>query len=241
MNTANMAEIIEKRRIVGKECATMSAKEKTMDIVMLAAGTSSRMGRTNKMLLPYNGMSMVCHCCLEALKFLQDYSDKNDEECTLIVVTGYKSSSVEKALAPCKAFMEKTDARLEMLIVNNPDYKKGQFSSTKTGVAQVKQDSPFFISLADMPLVSSEHYTALVPLLKDHDAVRPFYEDAGQRLPGHPVLHAFRLRDAMLKCPDTCKVSLFLGKYNVCEPSFSDSSWTADVDVAGDYKSIIGS
>ena len=79
-----------------------------MDIIMLAAGTSSRMGRTNKMLLPYNGMSMVCHCCLQALEFLQKHSEENGEKCTLIVVTGYRSASIRKAIAPCRAFIGKT-------------------------------------------------------------------------------------------------------------------------------------
>ena len=212
-----------------------------MDIVMLAAGTSSRMGSTNKMLLPYDGIPMVTHCCMQALGFLASFSEQSDTTCRLIVVTGYRRQSVEKALLPCKEFIGKTDARLEMLIVNNPDYRKGQFSSTKAGVSHVADDRDFFISLADMPLVSAGHYAALVPLLKGHDAVRPFSEYDGRRVPGHPVLHASGLRDAMLKCPDTYKVSIFLDKFDVFEPSFSDPSWILDVDEAKDYKSIIGS
>ena len=212
-----------------------------MDIVMLAAGTSSRMGSTNKMLLPYDGVPMVTHCCMQALVFLASHSVQTDTVCRLIVVTGYRRQSVEKALLPCREFIEKTDARLEMLIVNNPDYRKGQFSSTKAGVSHVADNHDFFISLADMPLVSSDHYGTLVPLLNDHDAVRPFSEYDGRRVPGHPVLHASRLRDAMMKCPDTSKVSIFLEKYNVFEPSFSDPSWILDVDEAKDYKRIIGS
>ena len=211
-----------------------------MDIVMLAAGTSSRMGSTNKMLLPYEGIPMVTHCCMQALGFLASYSEKSDSQCRLIVVTGYRRQSVEKALLPCKEFIGKTDARLEMLVVNNPDYRKGQFSSTKAGVSQVADGHDFFISLADMPLVSSDHYGTLVPLLNDHDAVRPFAEYDGRRIPGHPVLHASRLRDEMLKCPDNCKVSIFLSKCHVYEPSFTDPSWILDVDEAKDYKRIIG-
>ena len=209
-----------------------------MDIVMLAAGTSSRMGSTNKMLLPYEGMPMVTHCCMEALGFLASYSEQTDTTCRLIVVTGYRRQSVEKVLLPCKEFIEKTDARLEMLIVNNPDYRKGQFSSTKVGVSQVEDGQDFFISLADMPLVSAGHYAALVPLLQGHDAVRPFSESNGQRIPGHPVLHASILKDAMLKCPDTYKVSIFLNEYDVFKPSFSDSTWTQDIDIIQDYELI---
>lgn len=209
-----------------------------MEIVMLAAGTSTRMGRTNKMLLPYNGMSMVCHCCLQALTFLQKYSEQNDESCTLIVVTGYRSASVQKALAPCKEFIEHTSSRLEMLIVENKDYKNGQFSSTKTGVRQVKEGQAFFISLADMPLVKDQHYMALVPLLQNHDAVRPYFEDNGTRLPGHPVLHAYCLKEAILKCPDDWTVSKILKKADVLEPSFKDSAFSKDIDCPDDFQSI---
>lgn len=209
-----------------------------MDIVMLAAGTSSRMGSTNKMLLPYEGIPMVTHCCMQALGFLASYSEQTDTTCRLIVVTGYRRQSVEKALLPCKEFIEKTDARLEMLIVDNPDYRKGQFSSTKVGVSQVEDGQDFFISLADMPLVSSDHYGTLVPLLKDHDAVRPFCENNGDKVPGHPVLHAYRLKDILIKCPDTWTVSKILKSHDVIEPSFDDTSWTQDIDMIRDYELI---
>lgn len=209
-----------------------------MDIVMLAAGTSSRMGSTNKMLLPYDGVPMVTHCCMQALGFLASFSEMSDTQCRLIVVTGYRRQSVEKALLPCKEFIGKTDARLEMLVVNNPDYRKGQFSSTKAGVSQVADGRDFFISLADMPLVSSDHYGTLVPLLNDHDAVRPFYENEEDKVPGHPVLLASRMKGRILKCPDDFTVSRILRQCNVYEPSFADHSWALDVDDIRDYRNI---
>lgn len=209
-----------------------------MDIIMLAAGTSSRMGRENKTLLPFEGRPMVTHCCMQALAFLEQHSMENNESCTLIVVTGYRRRSVEKVLVPCKVFIEKTGARIRLLIVNNSDYRKGQFSSTKVGTAEVSENSPFFISLADMPLVTAEHYRKLVPLLGDHDAVRPFYENKEDKVPGHPVLHAFRLKEKLLKCPDSWTVSRILKSSDVIEPSFDDPSWARDIDSIQDYDSI---
>ena len=210
-----------------------------MTIIMLAAGTSSRMGKENKMLLPYKDSPMVTHCCMQALEFLSSYSRSTDTACRLVVVTGYRRQSVETALKPCKAFIEDTDARLEMLIVNNPSYRSGQFSSTKTGVRQAEDGSPFFISLADMPLITAEHYERLVPLLDNHDAVRPFYEKDGKRIPGHPVLHAPGLKDVILKYPDNCSVSKILRSFDVYEPSFEDSSWSTDIDDDASYKAVI--
>ena len=209
-----------------------------MDIIMLAAGTSSRMGKENKILLPYNGMPMVSHCCLQAMNFLEQYSAETDESCTLIVVTGYRRRSVEKALEPCRLFVEKTDAQIRLLVVNNADYRKGQFSSTKVGTTEVSEGSAFFISLADMPLVTAEHYRKLVPLLGEHDAVRPFYENKEDKVPGHPVLHAFRLKEKLLKCPDSWTVSKVLKVSDTFEPSFDDPSWAQDIDVPQDYQSL---
>lgn len=210
-----------------------------MTIIMLAAGTSSRMGSKNKMLLPYRESPMVTHCCMQALDFLSSYSRRTDTACRLIVVTGYRRQSVEKALKPCKTFIEATDARLEMLIVKNPDYRNGQFSSAKTGVRQTEDCDLFFISLADMPLITAGHYERLVPLLSGHDAVRPFYEKDGKRIPGHPVLHAPGLKEVILKYPDNCSVSSILRSFDVDEPSFDDSSWSTDIDDDAAYKAVI--
>jgi molybdenum cofactor cytidylyltransferase len=208
-----------------------------MDIVMLAAGSSSRMGDTNKLLLTYNDLPMVAYSCLEALKFLAHYADRNDESCRLIVVTGYRRQSTEKALETCKAFMEGTKSRLEMLIVNNPDYRNGQFSSTKIGVSQIN-DGPFFISLADMPFITAAHYEKLVPMLGSHDAVRPFSIKDKDRVPGHPVLHASRLKEMITKCPDDYSVSKILKSCDVYEPSFDDDSWSKDIDYVQDYENL---
>ena len=209
-----------------------------MTIIMLAAGTSSRMGKENKMLLPYNGIPMVSHCCLEALRFLEKHSSENNESCSLIVVSGYKRRSVEKALETCKLFVGKTGAPIKLLIVNNRNYRRGQFSSTKIGVAEVEENSPFFISLADMPLITADNYAKLVPLLGNHDAVRPFYENKEDKVPGHPVLHSYRLKDRILQCPISYTVSKILKSSDVFEPSFDDPSWAQDIDVIQDYQSL---
>ncbi len=210
-----------------------------MDIVMLAAGTSSRMGRTNKMLLEYKGTSLVSHCCLVALKYLEKHSKESNLSCRLIVVTGYRRRSVEKALLPCKQFIEKTDAPLEMLIINNGDYRKGQFSSTKVGVAQVQDATAFFISLADMPLITERHYETLSPLLADNDAVRPFSKAAEGLVPGHPVLHAPWLKKKITECPDDYSVSRILKGCKVAKPEFDDRSWALDIDEMSDYSAIL--
>ena len=210
-----------------------------MTVIMLAAGTSSRMGRDNKMLLPFCGMPMVTHCCMQALSFLEKHSAKTGEPCTLVVVTGYKRLSVEKALRPCRDFIGKTGAKIGMIVVKNPDYRKGQFTSAKTGVAQIEDDSAFFISLADMPLIKDSNYEKLVPLLEGHDAVRPLCLIGSEKTPGHPVLHSSELKQRILGCPDDWTVSRILRMSDTAEPAFDDPSWAADVDDAEAYQALL--
>ena len=206
-----------------------------MNIIMLAAGTSSRMGNINKMLLDYNGLPMVTHCCLKALEFLEEYSLQTNTKSRLVVVTGYRRQSTEKALNACKQFIEQTKGLLDMVVINNPNYQKGQFTSAKTGLAQILENQPFFISLADMPLISANHYKALVPLLKDYDAVRPFYN----KEPGHPVLHSYSIKETVLSKADDFAMNKLMKNIKVLEKDFDDSSWTFDVDNPQNYLSLI--
>lgn len=197
-----------------------------MTVVMLAAGTSSRMGKINKLLLPVNGTTLICSCCLEALKYLSAKKEKSK----LIVVIGYRSQSSLKALKPCMDFIEKTSSSVQMIVVKNSGYRKGQFSSAKVGVKNVEDGEEFFISLADMPKVKAENYEALEKSLKGHDAVRPFVN----KIPGHPVLLSSTMREKVLSKPNDFSVSRILSDCKIKELSFTDSSWIKDLDTVSD-------
>lgn len=201
-----------------------------MNIVLLAAGLSQRMGKVNKLLLPYEDGTMVNHCAMTALKYLETLKEKSH----LIIVTGYRRQSTEKALKPCKDFIEKTDAPIELIIVNNPDYRKGQFSSTQVGISQVGDNENFFISLADMPLIKKEHYIKIANQLKTHDAVRPFVKSQ----PGHPVYFNARVKDAILNAAVTSKVSDILKNFDTLEYKMNDLGIIRDVDTIADIPDL---
>ncbi len=118
----------------------------------------------------------------------------------------------------------------KLIIVRNKDYRKGQFSSARTGVAEVEVGSPFFIQLADMPLIKAEHYTALLKHLNGHDAVRPFVKG----IPGHPVLLSESIKKKILKEPDDSSVSKILKMCNVAEVELFDTAYIKDVDTPED-------
>ncbi len=202
------------------------------DVVLLAAGLSSRMGKTNKLLLPAGGMSLCAYCAMQALDYLESRKDGG----TLIVVTGYRHRETEKALKICSDRIKASQAPVQMITLYNRDYRKGQFNSTKKGVLNVSEDTPFFISLADMPDIKACHYQKLESLYENHDAVRPFYNSPSGPLPGHPVLHAPSLKQRILDMPDSASVREILASCNTLEVPMKDSAYINDIDCPSDWE-----
>ena len=105
--------------------------------VVLAAGTSSRMGGANKLLQPVGGKPMVRHAVEAAL---------HSPAAPVIVVTGHEVERIKAALAG-----------LDVTFVHNPAFASGQASSLKAGIAALPADADgVAIFLGDMPLVTPE-------------------------------------------------------------------------------------
>jgi len=111
-------------------------------VVVLAAGTSSRMGAP-KMLADFHGQPMIRATVTEAL------ASSADE---VVVVTGHRGDDVAAALAG-----------LKLRIVPNPHFAEGLSSSIRAGVAAVagKADC-VVIHLGDMPLVRAQLLDRLI-------------------------------------------------------------------------------
>lgn len=207
-----------------------------MTVIMLAAGTSSRMGDQNKMLLSYKGRPMVTHCCMQALKYLNTLEKEAHKE--IIVTTGYMKEEVEKALRPCVEYAKSKE--INFTFAYNENYTQGQYSSTVCAVSRLKENEDFYINLSDMPLLEPSNYSVLEPFLNGYDAVRPFVQDKnGENKPGHPVLMSRRLKKAILQNPEIGSVNRLLKKYKVHECLFEDPSWTFDVDNPQVYANLI--
>jgi len=120
-----IAERPQPRRETAKQAPRIAA-------VVLAAGTSSRMGDANKLLLEVDGRAMVRRV-LDALP-----TDAVDE---VVVVTGHDAPGVAAAVAG-------RDLRL----VHNPDYEMGMGGSLARGVAALGDDiDGVLVMLGDMP------------------------------------------------------------------------------------------
>ncbi|RWB67505.1 MAG: 4-diphosphocytidyl-2C-methyl-D-erythritol kinase [Mesorhizobium sp.] len=139
-----------------------------VDIVLLAAGRSSRMGGPNKLLALFDGEPLVRRTASRAL---------GSKAASTIVVTGHQRERVRSALAD-----------LNVKLADNPDFADGLASSLKAGIAKVAPDSAgAMIVLGDMPGVSSKDLDSLIDAFRrsgGHAVVRASHQ--GKR--GNPVL-----------------------------------------------------
>ena len=121
--------------------------------VLLAAGTSSRMGQ-NKLLLEIGGTTLVARAVRTAAAGLDP----------ILVVLGHEADRTARELSglPC-------------VPVLNPEYGQGQASSLRTGFAALPDDvAGAVVMLADMPFVTADMIRAL--LLPDAPLVISTYD-----------------------------------------------------------------
>jgi molybdenum cofactor cytidylyltransferase len=144
--------------------------------VILAAGTSARMGRT-KQLLPYDGAPL-----LQASIDAAAASDLME----IIVVLGHQAEEIRSAV---------------MMPVNKPlrfvvceDYASGQSASLACGLgASADNVDAVAVLLGDQPDIDAVAINRVVAAWRDafEPVVRPvFVSEKGRRLPGHPVVLA---------------------------------------------------
>jgi len=113
-------------------------REKVTGLI-LAAGISSRMGKT-KQLLKIGGKTLVERVVQEALQ-----SDLDE----VVLVLGYRAGVVRDVLSP--ALNDK-----KLMVIENPHYEEGMSSSIRAGLEMVKDHAEqVMILLADMPHINS--------------------------------------------------------------------------------------
>ena len=173
-----------------------------MTAIVLAAGLSRRMGKENKLLLPF-GEKTVLETTLDNIL-------SSNIEVVLIVI-GHEAPQVKKVLDDY--LRRNTGFRRKFFIVENPDFDKGMTTSIQAGVRASQNISPTFqnsqpstthnsqlithnyinymICLSDMPLISAEEYSFLKnqfedilkqdekaiiqPIFKENEAIQPFF------------------------------------------------------------------
>lgn len=118
--------------------------------IILAAGSSQRMGKENKLLKIWNGRPLIEHVCFEATN-----SQCND----VVLVTGHQKELVAGAIDKYK-----------LVITNNKQYETGVSSSIKLGIkVAVKLNSDaVLVLLGDMPQITSKMMENVIRTAKNH-------------------------------------------------------------------------
>ncbi|MAF49797.1 MAG: molybdopterin-binding/glycosyltransferase family 2 protein [Rhodospirillales bacterium] len=147
-----------------------AAREPRIGALILAAGSSRRMGAENKLLADVGGKPMVSHVA-GALAGANVVS--------ITVVTGHQAEAVKSALGELAADY-----------VHNPDYAEGLSTSLRAGVASLADDiDGVVICLGDMPLVSSSDIDNLIAAFDPLEG-RGICVPVSGRKRGNPVLWA---------------------------------------------------
>ncbi|MHA4809458.1 nucleotidyltransferase family protein [Flavitalea flava] len=147
--------------------------------IVLAAGSSRRMGNRNKLLLPYKGQTVI------ALVVGNLLSAGMGE---VIVVTGFEATLVEEAVKD-----------LPVRVIPNPDYEEGMTGSIQTGVREAKGDG-YLICLSDMVLIEPEEYALLKNTFEQQQGSLPngIWVPVWQGEKGNPVLFSQSYKDLII-------------------------------------------
>ena len=142
--------------------------------LILAAGSSKRMGRT-KQLLEIDGRPMIAHVVDHAV------ASGVDE---VVVVVGHDAEAVSAAIP---------DAGERLRTVENPDHATGQASSLRQGLRALNEGSEaVVVLLSDQPGVTGEDIDRVIAAWRELGgiAARASYGVGDERFESHPVLLA---------------------------------------------------
>jgi molybdenum cofactor cytidylyltransferase len=205
-------------RIEGERTDTSDESAGGIAAVILAAGTSSRMG-TSKPLLPL-GTASVIGRVIETVR-QAGVSD-------LVVVTGHRAAEVAPVIE-----------RLGVRHVHNPGYETGMFSSVRTGVAALRDDvEAFFILPVDCALVRPE---VLRLLMRSHaGAPDAILHPTCCGLRGHPPLISGRHREQLARAGAADDLRSFLERHRDAElhVDVQDLTILMDMDTPEDYERL---
>jgi molybdenum cofactor cytidylyltransferase len=193
-----------------------SAAGATFEAILLAAGESRRMGYP-KPLLKLGSRTFIE---ILAAAILQSVA-------RLIVVVGAHADAVRGAIP--------ADPRI--LVVENPDFLKGQLSSIKAALPRVGAAAAgVLIHLADHPMVRAETFAAVVDSYGR--AGKPIAIARYRARRGHPVLFARELFVELAAAPEDqgARAVVLADPSRVAYVDVDDAGVLADLDTPEDLE-----
>lgn len=188
--------------------------------IVLAAGKSARMGKIDKMLLPYKASTVIGTVVNELGKSLVDE----------IIVVENRDAKIAAHL----------DNKAIVKYVTNNDADQGLTSSIQCGIKTASNNSTgYLVCLGDMPLLTNNDYNLLINKLlniKNKAILIPKHNNKR----GNPVLfsHHFKEEILLLEEINGCKPVVIANQDFVIEVHFSNNNCHLDIDTMEDYKKL---
>lgn len=180
--------------------------------ILLAAGSSQRMGKQNKLLITINGTPMLRRVAETILS--------SDVE-SLTVVTGFQESLTVKLLND-----------LPITFAHNLNFKQGLSTSLSTGLrAMPKGALGVIICLGDMPMVRTEHINKLIASF-DPSVGKEICVLKTEGKQGNPVLLGKRFFSEIIKNTGDVGAKDLIKRYShyVTEVYIEDDAVLFDID-----------
>ncbi len=193
--------------------------------IVLAAGTSERMGIRNKLTLNLNEGTIISNVVNQL---------KRSQIGKIIVVVGHEHKEVIDALKETP----------DLQIVYNSRYKKGQMTSIKAGLSAIDPGCEgFLICLGDMPSIQGEEYDMMIneyraiKLSSDHPIARPVYKESI----GHPVIFHSIYKQEIINAPEQadCRLVIERHKKEYHPISVTSVNFFLDIDNEEEYNRLI--
>jgi len=189
-------------------------------IIVLAAGSSSRMGRS-KQLLEIDGQPLLCRCVEHALAASPS---------RVVVVLGANEK-------PHRGLLEK----LPVEIVSNFYWKTGMGSSIKTGLNYLIQSNGeldgVILMVCDQPALTSEHLLKLIQ--KFHEKKKAIIASSYSKSNGVPVLFSRSFFSNLLLLNDDQGAKKIVQQFPDQVETVAFPKGSIDLDTEEDYQKFL--
>jgi molybdenum cofactor cytidylyltransferase len=191
--------------------------------ILLAAGQSTRMGGTNKLLLPFQGRTLV-ERMVETVT--------GSAVGATVVVLGYEAEQVRPLVE-----------RSGVTVAVNPEFAEGMAGSIRVGLAACPPGADgYMVCLTDMPLLRAEDLDRLVAAFAGRPAAKDILLAGHGERRGNPVLFAARYRDdvALAQGPiGGCKGIVKRHPDRVLTVDLGNDHAVWDIDTPEDYRRLV--
>lgn len=188
-------------------------------IVILAAGSSSRLGQP-KQLLEFQGITLIQHIAQIAVKAVEK---------PVVVILGANFSLIHAQLT-----------HLPVHIVNNPDWSQGMTSSIRKGLIAMQYFSPetegVIFAVCDQPYITSDLFLEMISV--GNQSQKPIVASIYNNIPGTPVLFKKEYFEVLLALKDNEGARKVLQRHPESVETVPFPLGIFDVDTMQDYVAL---